>query len=89
MKIEIKNKAIHRIKIINGQIKGLEKMIEDEKHCIDIITQTEAIREALGAVRDLILENHLLTHLSHQMKHGEEVTATSEMMRVFSLVGRK
>ncbi len=89
MKQEIKTKAMRRLKIIGGQVKGLEKMVEDEKYCIDIINQTEAIREALAGLRDLILENHLLTHLSHQMKHGEEGKAVAEMMHVYKRIGKK
>lgn len=64
-------------------------MVEDEKYCIDIITQSEAIREALAEVRSLILKNHLLTHLTHQMKHGEEDKAVAEMIKVYKLVGKK
>lgn len=64
-------------------------MVEDEKYCIDIITQTEAIREALNGVKDLILQNHLTTHLAHQMKHGKEEKAVGEMMKVYKLVGKK
>jgi DNA-binding FrmR family transcriptional regulator len=89
MRNEIKAKVNRRLKIIQGQINGLEKMVEAEKYCIDIIGQTEAIREALSGVRNLILENHLSTHLAHQMKHGEEDTAVGEMMRVYKLVGKK
>ncbi|MCX6716834.1 MAG: metal-sensitive transcriptional regulator [Candidatus Taylorbacteria bacterium] len=89
MREDIKKRATRRLKIINGQIRGLEKMVEEEKYCIDIITQTEAIREALSSVRDLILQNHLLTHLTHQMQNGEEKKATNEMMKVYKLIGKK
>lgn len=47
-------------------------MIKEEKYCINIITQASAIKEALGGVEDLILENHLTTHVIHQIKHGKE-----------------
>lgn len=89
MKSEIKTKVSRRLSIITGQLKGLEKMIQEEQYCIDIINQTEAIREALTGIRNLLLENHLLTHLTHQMKHGEEEKAVSEMMRVYNVVGKK
>jgi DNA-binding FrmR family transcriptional regulator len=89
MKSEIKSRAIQRLKIIAGQVRGLQGMVEDEKYCIDIINQTEAIRRALSGVEDLILRNHLSTHLTHQMKHGEEEKALKEMMTVYNLVGRK
>ena len=89
MKSEIKKKVIRRVKIVNGQIKGLQRMIEEEKYCIDVINQTEAIREALSGVRDLMLQNHLLTHVTHQMKGGQEKKALAEMMRVYKIIGKK
>ena len=89
MKKDIKSKASRRLKIIKGQINGLEKMVQEEQYCIDIINQTDAIREALSGVRDLILENHLMTHLVCQMKDGEEKKAVSEMMKIYKSVGKK
>lgn len=89
MKSDIKTQALRRLSIVSGQIKGLQKMVEDEKYCIDIITQTEAIREALNGVKDIILKNHLMTHLAHQMQHGEEEKAVKEMIRVYNLVNKK
>ncbi len=59
---DIKKRAIHRTKIIEGQFKGLEKMIEDEKYCMDILTQSLAIQKSLASLNKLILENHLRTH---------------------------
>lgn len=86
---ESKHTALRRLKIITGQVRGLEKMVQDDKYCIDIINQTEAIREALAGVRNLILKNHLLTHLAHQMKSGQKDQAVKEMMQVYTLVGKK
>jgi DNA-binding FrmR family transcriptional regulator len=88
MKKEIKNKTLRRLKIIAGQIRGLEEMVEKEKYCIDIITQTSAVRKALSGVEDLILENHLSTHAIHQIKHGQTVQATKEILKVYKLKRR-
>jgi len=68
MKEEIKNKVTRRLNIIEGQVRGLKKMIDEESYCIDIITQSSAVREALSAVEDLMLENHLSTHVVEQIK---------------------
>jgi CsoR family transcriptional regulator, copper-sensing transcriptional repressor len=89
MKQEIKKKAIRRLQIIKGQIGGFEKMIREGKYCIDIITQSSAIRQALSSVDDLILENHLSTHVAHQMKSGETKKATQEIVKVYKLSKRK
>ncbi len=72
MKKELKPRATRRLKIIEGQIRGLQKMVEEDKYCIDIITQASAIKEALSGVEDLLLENHLSTHVIHQIKNNEE-----------------
>jgi DNA-binding FrmR family transcriptional regulator len=54
------NKSAHRrLKIIEGQVKGIQKMIEDEKYCIDILTQISATRAALDGVGKVILRRHL------------------------------
>ena len=89
MKPETKNKAIRRLKIIEGQMRGLQAMVDKEEYCIDIMTQTSAIKEALSGVEDLILENHLSTHVVHQMKHGSEKKATDEILKVYKLAQKK
>jgi DNA-binding FrmR family transcriptional regulator len=85
MKQDIKNKALKRLKIIEGQVRGLQAMVSGEKYCIDIITQTSAVRRALSGVEDLILENHLSTHVIHQIKHGHEDQPVKEILKIYSL----
>ena len=89
MKQDIKKKAVRRLKIAQGQLKGLIHMIEDEKYCVDIITQSSAIKEALSGVEHLILENHLSTHVIEQMKGGKEKKAVEEILKVYKLAQRK
>jgi DNA-binding FrmR family transcriptional regulator len=85
MNQEIKNKALRRMKIIEGQIRGLQEMVSKEKYCIDIITQTSAVKKALSSVEDLILENHLSTHAIHQIKMGETNKSINEILKVYKL----
>ena len=85
MRKDIQSKAIRRLKIAEGQIRGLQKMVEEEKYCIDIITQASAIKEALTGIENLVLENHLSTHVVHQMKHGNEKKAVDEILKVYKL----
>jgi len=89
MRPEIKSKASRRLRIVQGQLKGLAKMVEDEKYCVDIITQSSAIKEALSGVEDLILENHLSTHVLHQIKGGKEQRAIAEILKVYKLAHKK
>lgn len=85
MRKDIKSKAVRRPKIIEGQIRGLQSMVNDEKYCIDIITQSSAIKEGLSGVEDLILENHLSTHVMEQMKRGKQEKAVQEIIKVYRL----
>jgi len=89
MKKEVKVKLGRRLKIIAGQIKGLQKMAEEEAYCMDIITQTSAVRQALSSVEDLMLENHLSTHVIEQMKGGKHKKATEEILSVYKLSKKK
>ena len=89
MKAEIKSKVSRRLKIVQGQLKGLAKMVEEEKYCVDIITQSNAIKEALSGVENLMLENHLATHVLHQIKTGKEKKAMEEILKVYKLAQKK
>jgi DNA-binding FrmR family transcriptional regulator len=51
--------ALRRLKIIEGQVKGIQKMIDEEKYCIDILNQISAARAALDGVGKVILRRHL------------------------------
>lgn len=89
MKASAKTSAIRRLKIIEGQVRGLQKMVEEDAYCIDIITQASAAKEALSGVEDVLLENHLSTHVIHQVKSGEEEKATEEILKVYKLKRKK
>jgi DNA-binding FrmR family transcriptional regulator len=89
MKADLKQKAMRRLKLIKGQINGLSKMVEEERYCVEIITQASAIKEALSGVENLMLENHLTTHVLHQMKTGNEKKAVDEILKVYKLAQKK
>ncbi|MFW5975903.1 MAG: metal-sensitive transcriptional regulator, partial [Alkalispirochaetaceae bacterium] len=56
-----KTKVAHRLRRIQGQIGGIEKMIAEDRYCIDILTQISAVVSALRGVEDLVMQNHLQT----------------------------
>ena len=89
MKEKIKTSVTNRLRRIEGQIRGLQKMVDEDKYCIDIITQSSAIRNALSSVEDLMLENHLSEHVIHQMKQGQEKKAVEEIISVFKKSKKK
>lgn len=82
---EIKKKTLRRLKIIEGQIRGLQKMVEDENYCVDIIAQSFAVKEAISSLEDVMLENHLSTHVVEQMKSGEKDKAIQEIIKVYKI----
>ncbi len=85
MHTTIHTKVSNRLKRIEGQVRGLHRMVDEQKYCIDIITQSSAIRNALASVEDLMLQNHLREHVTHQMKHGKEKLAAEEILKVYKL----
>jgi CsoR family transcriptional regulator, copper-sensing transcriptional repressor len=89
MKEESKKQALTRLKKIEGQVRGLQKMVESDKYCIDIITQSGAVKSAISSVEDLILENHLFEHVVHQMKGNQEKKAIDEIISVFKKSKKK
>lgn len=89
MNKQIKQKAVRRLRIATGQIKGLERMIEEGKYCIDVINQSRAVKEALSSFEDLILENHLSTHAVEQMKGGNSQKAIKEILSISRLSRKK
>ena len=77
-----KGKLVRRLKIIEGQIRGLEQMIISGKYCIDVITQTSAVKRALSGVEDILMEEHLGCCVVDQIKKGKEVKAKEEILKV-------
>jgi DNA-binding FrmR family transcriptional regulator len=60
-------------------------MIEEEKYCIDVITQTSAVKSALSGVEDELMSSHLSTCVIDQIKDGQERKAIGEIIKVYSL----
>lgn len=82
-------KATRRLRIIAGQIRGLEKMVNEDKYCIAILHQSLAIKEALSSFEDFILQNHLSTHVIKQVKSGKEAKAIKEILTIYKLSKKK
>jgi CsoR family transcriptional regulator, copper-sensing transcriptional repressor len=78
-------KLLRRLKIIEGQVRGLQDLVENNTYCIDIITQTSAVKQALSSIEDELMESHLSTCLVPQVKKGKDKTAISEILKVYRL----
>lgn len=89
---EVKRKDIvTRLKSIEGHIRGVERMVEEDQYCIDIIKQTMAVQRALDKVNVLLLDNHLKTCVTTAIR-GERASdrerILSELLDVFQTANK-
>ena len=78
----------HRSKIIEGQLKGLQDMIENDAYCMDIVTQNLAIQRAVASLNKLVIEHHINTHIKADMSSGDSLAqqkAIDELMNLYDL----
>jgi len=82
---DIKKRALHRTSILEGQVRGVARMIENEEYCMDIITQSRAIQRSLESLNRMLLENHLRTHVTEMFDDGgeERDKAVLELLKAF------
>lgn len=88
MIVDIKRRALHHTKILQGQLKGIKKMIDNEDYCMDIITQTLAIQKSLSSLNKLIVENHLRTHVKEKFtsrQTNQQSDAIDELLQIYEL----
>jgi DNA-binding FrmR family transcriptional regulator len=69
---EIKTANRHRLRRIEGQIRGLQKMVEDDRYCADIITQIASVQEALRGVARNLMRNHLRHCATKALRSGKQ-----------------
>ncbi|MCM3441503.1 metal-sensing transcriptional repressor (plasmid) [Metabacillus halosaccharovorans] len=78
-----KDQLITRLKRIEGQVRGIQNMIENERYCIDILTQISAINAAMNKVGLHLLEKHTQHCVSDAIRDGDGEEAIQELMEVF------
>ena len=76
--------ALRRLRNIEGQIRGLQKMVENDKYCIDILTQISAARAALNSVGMKVLRRHVETCVSDAIEDGG--TGSDEMINELMMI---
>jgi len=82
----LKSRALHRAKILKGQFDGLIKAIEKKEHCPILLEQSLSIQKSLKSLDGFLLENHLRSHVKHQMQSkGEDEKAVKELIRIYNL----
>lgn len=86
MKKSLKKQTINRMSYISGHLDGIKKMLRDDKYCIDVIKQNEAVIAAIKKVNQIILENHLNTCVSEAIKgrnEKERKKKIKELLEIF------
>lgn len=63
---------IHRLNRIEGQVRGVKKMVEEERYCVDILTQVSAISAALNGFSRVLLSNHIQTCVVNDIRAGRD-----------------
>jgi DNA-binding FrmR family transcriptional regulator len=82
-----RKQALRRLKIIAGQVSALEKQVEDDRYCMDILDLSLSIQKALRSLDSLVIEGHLRTHVVEQMTGGETERAITELLRLYKVQG--
>ena len=75
------------MKIIAGQVQALEKQIEDDRYCMDVLDLSLSIQKALRSLDGLVIEGHLRTHVKEMMTGGEDDKAVTELLRLYRVQG--
>ena len=88
MRQDIKTATVKRLNRVEGQIRGLAKMVEDDRYCIDIVTQIAAVRAALNRAEDEILRDHVATCVEHAIASGDKADQRRKIAELVDVFGR-
>ena len=83
-----KDATIKRLNRIEGQVRGIGRMIEDERYCIEILQQMQAIKSALGKVEDAILKDHTATCVASAIASGDASRQREKFEELVDLLGK-
>ena len=91
VKEEARKKVLARLRRIEGQVAGIQRMVEEDRYCVDILNQVAAVEGALDRVGHLLLANHVETCVTSAIESGRPKARKKkldELMDVFSRFGR-
>jgi DNA-binding FrmR family transcriptional regulator len=83
MKIDSKKNVIKRLNITSGHLEKIKKMVEDDRYCIDVLQQTEAVKGSLKKIEEIILDSHLHTCVVPSFKGDKSEKSVKELVEVF------
>jgi len=88
MQDETKQSCGARLKRIEGQVRGLSKMVQDERYCIDIVTQIAAVRAALRKVEEAVLRDHVAHCVEGAIQSGDADEQRRKVAELIEVLGR-
>jgi DNA-binding FrmR family transcriptional regulator len=88
MRKDIKASCAKRLSRIEGQVRGLARMVEQERYCIDIVTQVSAVRAALRRLEEEILRDHVSHCVEHAISSGNKADQRRKIEELMDVVSR-
>jgi DNA-binding FrmR family transcriptional regulator len=88
MRKDIKTSVQKRLNRIEGQVRGLSKMVEEDRYCIDIVTQISAVRAALRRAEEEILKDHVAHCVEHAIASGNKLDQRNKIAELMEVIGR-
>ena len=88
MQTDSKGAVLKRLKRIEGQVRGLARMVEDDRYCIDIVTQISAVRAALREVEEEVLRDHVAHCVEHAIASGDKKDQRQKIAELMDVIQR-
>lgn len=88
MESKIKAACVKRLNRIEGQVRGLTRMVEEDRYCIDVVTQLSAVRAALRRVEEEILRDHVGHCVEHAIASGDKADTRRKISELVDILGR-
>ena len=88
MRKDIKTSCRKRLSRIEGQVRGLSRMVDEDRYCIDIVTQISAVRAALRRVEEEVLRDHVAHCVEHAIASGNKVDQREKVAELIAVIGR-
>lgn len=88
MRNDIKASCQKRLSRIEGQVRGLSKMLEEDRYCIDVVTQISAVRAALRRVEEEVLKDHVAHCVEHAISSGDKADQRRKIAELMAVIGR-
>ena len=88
MQTEAKTQVTKRLNRIEGQVRGLARMVEEDRYCIDIVTQISAVRAALRGVEEEVLRDHVAHCVEEAIASGNRADQRRKIAELMEVLGR-